>query len=1134
MAAVRVRGFVRLLIATLLATLLVPVAAPPADAAVPDGFADQTVFSGLDNPTVVRFSPDGRVFVAEKSGLVKVFDGLADASPEVFADLRTQVHNFWDRGLLGLALHPQFPTDPRVYVLYTHDALPDGSAPRWGLPGQTVDTCPSPPGATADGCVVTGRLSMLRAVPGQNTSDGSETVLIRDWCQQYPSHSVGTVAFGPDGMLYASAGDGASFNFVDYGQDGDPVNPCGDPPGGVGGTMTSPNAQGGALRSQDALTMPTNPGDDPLTLDGSIIRIDPDTGAGLPDNPLAGTSSDPNASRLIANGLRNPFRFAFRPGTSELWSGDVGWNTYEEINRLTVGGATVRNFGWPCYEGAGQQSGYSGLTLCQDLYQSGSHTPPLYAYHHNDSIVADNPCPTGGSSQAGVAFYAGGTYPSPYEGAMFGADYSRDCIWAMLPGADGVPSPNNRQRFVTGALNPVHLEIGPGGDLFYVNLGGTIQRVTYTSGNQPPVAVASATPTEGTAPLDVSFDATGSTDPDGDALTFAWDLDGDGAFDDATGAQAAWTYTEGGTVVASVRATDPDGATDTDSVTITVNNTGPTASIDTPAAGLTWAVGDIIGFSGSATDPQDGSLPADALDWSLIMHHCDTATSCHEHLIEGYEGVADGSFVAPDHDYPSYLELRLTATDSGGLGDTVSLDLQPKTVDLAFETGPAPLELAVNGDADTAPFTRTVIVGSANTLTAVTPQAADGTSYEFSSWSDGGAASHDIVAPATATTYTATYQETSGLVAAYGFEAGTGVVATDASGRGNDGTLQGASWAVGAGRHGSGLAFDGTNDLVTVADDASLDLSDEMTLEAWVRPTTTRSSRAVLLKEGTGGPVYALHASASGRRAAGSVTTAGLAEAVGPRLQTDVWQHLAATYDGSTVRLFVDGAQVAQQATSGPITTSDGALRLGGSPLTSAFFAGTLDDVRVYNRALTPAEIVADLTTPVEGGDTGNARPTAVIAVDCDGLTCTFDGSGSVDVDGAVVDHAWTLGDGTTASGETVLHTYSAAGTYRVELVVTDDGGQTGADALDVVVTADTAPIALTVTGYKVKGEQHADLRWSGAGGPVEVVRDGSVVATVSGDTYTDVIGQRGGGSHAYRVCDAGTTRCSTTVTVQF
>ena len=100
---------------------------------LPPGFDDPAIFSGLTQPTAVRFSPDGRIFVAEKRGLIKVFDGLTDTTPAVFADLQTNVHNFWDRGLLGLALDPNFPGSPYVYVLYTYDFdinTPGTPAPR--------------------------------------------------------------------------------------------------------------------------------------------------------------------------------------------------------------------------------------------------------------------------------------------------------------------------------------------------------------------------------------------------------------------------------------------------------------------------------------------------------------------------------------------------------------------------------------------------------------------------------------------------------------------------------------------------------------------------------------------------------------------------------------------------------------------------------------------------------------------------------------------------------------------------------------------------------------------------------------------------------------------------------------------
>src|SRR5262245_40584756 len=468
---------------------LVSQAGPAGASTLPDRFRDSVVLSGLTNPTVVQFAPDGRIFVGQKNGVIKVFQGLADTNPVTFADLSGEVDDYWDRGLLGLALPPNFPADPYVYVLYAFDAPIGGTAPKWN------DVCNTPPGPTTDGCLVSARVSRLQ-ISG-NVMTGSEQVLINDWCQQFPSHSIGTLLFGRDGDLYVSGRDGASFNNVDYGQyganyAGDQANPCGDPPGAVGTALSPPGAEGGALRSQSVRRT-----DGPATLDGAVLRIDPATGDGVPGNPFF-SSADANARRIVAYGLRNPFRITQRPGTDELWVGDVGWNTWEEIDRVVApASATASNFGWPCYEGAASQGGYqgAGLTLCSSLYSApGSVIAPYYTYNPSACVVTYTGCHTGGSSITGVAFYQGGSYPAQYSGALFFADHTRNEIWAMLPGTNGLPDPSRLQSFVgvdaTGgaAGHPVDLKTGPGGDLFYVDMDdGTVHRITYTV-NQPPTA----------------------------------------------------------------------------------------------------------------------------------------------------------------------------------------------------------------------------------------------------------------------------------------------------------------------------------------------------------------------------------------------------------------------------------------------------------------------------------------------------------------------------------------------------------------------------------------------------------------------------------------------------------------------
>ncbi|HEY0699907.1 MAG TPA: PQQ-dependent sugar dehydrogenase [Micromonospora sp.] len=740
---------------------VLPGRSAPAAAAPPAGFTEQVVFSGLTNPTNLAFSPDGRVFVAQKNGIVKVYDNLSDPTPTTFADLRPQVYDYEDLGLIGLALPPNFPADPYVYVSYTYDGVIGGTAPTYN------DACP-----VIGNCKSSSRVSRLQA--NGNVMTGTEQVLLHDWCHQIESHSIGDLGFGPDGALYVTGGEGASGSFVDYGQAGSPTNPCGDPPAPVGGSMTPPTAEGGALRSQDIRTT-----GDPTGLAGTLIRIDPVTAAAMPDNPLAG-DADANARRIVAYGLRNPFRWAFRPGTSEIWVGDVGFRTWEEINRIPDPAAgPVRNYGWPCYEGNNPQSGFNSanLTLCESLYTApaGTVTAPYFTYSHAQNVVAGDGCPTGGSSPSGVAFYpaSGGNYPATYAGAMFFADYARGCIFAMRAGAGGVPDSSAIVPFTTTASGPVDRADGPDNQLYYVDLtGGTVRRFHYESGNRTPTANLTATPTSGSAPLAVSFDAGGSTDPDGDTLTYQWDFTGDGSWD-ATGVTASHTYPDPGTYTAKLQVTDSGGLSATRTTQILAGTNAPIPVIDAPSTDLRWSVGETVTFSGHATDPQDGNLPASALSWQLINRHCDTTGSCHTHIVLSSSGVASGSFIAPDHEFPSHLELTLTATDSGGLTGSTTLRLDPRTVDLTLTTNPSGLRLNLNGATLTTPSTVPVIVGSTNTLSAPSPQSAGSNTFTFTNWSDGGAQTHVLTAPATATTYTATYAGSGGCADTYGYSCQT-------------------------------------------------------------------------------------------------------------------------------------------------------------------------------------------------------------------------------------------------------------------------------------------------------------------------------------------------------------------------
>jgi hypothetical protein len=207
-----------------------------------------------------------------------------------------------------------------------------------------------------------------------------------------------------------------------------------------------------------------------------------------------------------------------------------------------------------------------------------------------------------------------------------------------------------------------------------------------------------------------------------------------------------------------------------------------------------------------------------------------------------------------------------------------------------------------------------------------------------------------------------------GPVAAYNFNAGSGTTLADVSGNNNSGTISNGTWST-AGKNGGALSFNGTSTRVNIADSASLDLTNGMTLEAWVNPSALGTVwRTVVMKEQPPSDLtYALYANTDTTRPTGHVFTGG-GETIlrgTAALPLNAWTHLATTFDGSTLKLYVNGTQVSSVTVAGPIVQTTGSLRIGGNTIWSEWFKGLIDDVRVYNRALTASELQTDMATPV-------------------------------------------------------------------------------------------------------------------------------------------------------------------------
>ncbi len=428
------------------------------DPGVPgDSLQAETIISGLSQPTSIEFSPDGRnLYVSEKRGIVQVTrDGNLLATP--FIDLRDQVNNVRDRGLLDIAIHPDFENQPYVYLLFTYDppevfdnigdalAGPDQQGNRAGrLIRVTADASTNFTTAVAGSEVIllganstwdnfngfVNSTNDFNEPPAGINADGSN---IRDFiASDSESHTIGAVEFSLDGSLFVSIGDGTSYNQVD------------------------PRS----VRVQDI-----------DNLSGKVLRIDPITGEGLSDNPFFNGDSNANRSKVYQYGLRNPFRLTVDQATGQLFIGDVGWTRYEEVN---TGGAGA-NFGWPYFEGGNgvaiRTPGYENLPEAQAFYASGElSTPAVFALSHqadgiNAIVMGD--------------VYRGTTYPAEFQGNLFVNDLGQGIVRAISFDSDG--NVDQVRTFTTGAQIVVQMVQGPDGNMYYVDLNdNTVGRWVFT------------------------------------------------------------------------------------------------------------------------------------------------------------------------------------------------------------------------------------------------------------------------------------------------------------------------------------------------------------------------------------------------------------------------------------------------------------------------------------------------------------------------------------------------------------------------------------------------------------------------------------------------------------------------------
>ena len=527
-----------------------------------------------------------------------------------------------------------------------------------------------------------GMVEEWRASPAEDPQTFTRTRTLVDGATMSPAldqvtrnHGLDSVVVAPDDTLFVSVGD-------------DSLN----------------NGEPNTLRAQDV--------DLPY---GKILHLT-ETGDGVASNPFF-DDDHPHSwrSMVYAYGFRNPFRFDVDARNGRLQLGDVGWGQWEEVDSVVKG----MNGGWPCYEGKARTV-IGSDELCQRLYADKTATAPMFTYAHNDQSA----------SITGGAFYKGSSYPAAYRGAWFFGDYAKSTIWTLKTNAAGslvrTPEANGFGKAVGG---PVAFHRGPNGDITYADItSGTVQRLVYTSANRAPVPHIEYTGDPDTNT--VSYSAAGSRDPDGDAITYAWDL-GDGTSSTSKSPSHAYPDAAPRTVTLTVR--DSHGKTGTTTVLVHPGNHRPLLTMVAPPDGTTFAVGDPVRLTATASDAEDGPL---AVHWQSALKHCPGAESCHLHP----EGSSSGSTYSedfPDHTFDTTILVTAKATDATGTTTTATFEAKPR---LHTVTVAGVVPGAVNG----------VRAGAAQAVEGSEVQVeAPSTSlyWTWQAWSDGGAASHSFTMP---------------------------------------------------------------------------------------------------------------------------------------------------------------------------------------------------------------------------------------------------------------------------------------------------------------------------------------------------------------------------------------------------